>query len=86
MRLPTPSTCRLDGVEGDVYGFDKACFRSSAGQPHPFLVCYCDASCSYRAVLLPTAGLRAQRLWFNVSCCANKLGNRSSSVRALCSN
>ena len=86
MRLPTPSMRRRDGVEGDVY--DLLYVVLCSGQPGSplFLVCYCDASCSYRAVLLPTAGLRAQRLWFNVSCCANKLGNRSSSVRALCSN
>ena len=85
MRLPTPSSCLLDGVEGDLYLRHSVLFPGQPGSPL-CLVCYCDASCSYRAVLLPTAGLRAQRLWFNVSCCANKLGNRSSSVRALCSN
>ena len=57
MGLPTPSTRRLDGVEGD-YGFDKACLRSSAGQPHSFLVCYCDASCLSSLFCVFPAGLR----------------------------
>ena len=57
MRLPTPYR-RVDGVEGDVYGFRKACFRSSAGQPHSFLVCYCCASC-LSSLFACTAGLRA---------------------------
>ena len=52
MRLPTPSMRRRDGVEGDVY--DLLYVVLCSGQPGSplFLVCYCDASCSYRAVLL----------------------------------
>ena len=42
MRLPTPSSCLLDGVEGDVYGFDKTFFCAWAALL--FLVCYCGAS------------------------------------------
>ena len=75
--------CRLDGVEGDVYGFDKACFCWGSLISWEFLVCYSDASCSYRAFCC-SAGLRAQHLYFNVSCCANKLGNRSSATFELC--
>ena len=45
MRLPTPSTRRRDGVEGDVYGFDKACSCWGSPNSWEFLVCYCDASC-----------------------------------------
>ena len=39
-----------------IYIVGMACFGSSAGQPHSFLVCYYDASCLYRAVLLLRPG------------------------------
>ena len=76
MRLPTPSSCLLDGVEGDVYGFDKACFGSLLLGAAHFLVCYCDASCSYRA-FAPPAGLRA-------CSCDVDLGQRCNAVPRRC--
>ena len=45
MRLPTPSTCRLDGVEGDLYRRHGVLFAGAASFRAYFLVCYSDASC-----------------------------------------
>ena len=56
MRLPTPSTRRLDGVEGDVYGFDKAWFCWGSLISWEFLVCYCDASYLLLWLLRPGYG------------------------------
>ena len=66
MRLPTPSTCRLDGVEGDLYRRHGVLFAGAASFLAYFLVCYSDASCLYRAVcwfgLLAGAALVIQRV------------------------
>ena len=47
MRLPTPSTRRLDGVEGDLYRWHGVLFAGAASNSSSFLflVCYIDASC-----------------------------------------